>query len=249
MSLTPLDHFLALVLLLISLEGKWQMRHLVTMLKHGLPYARVQIYYETIYMQWVIAIWLLLTWVTLDRAWSALGFSLGNWLSWMVGPAVLGVVVLLVYAQRRSIMAVPSEKLEKVRRRLGDALAILPRTVREYRWFAAVSVTAGCCEELLYRGFLIWYLNHWCPPAISLILSCTAFGLAHYYQGRSGILKTGIVGLLMGMVYLLTETLLWPMLAHALIDLGAGWASSALLRGEASETLEKGLHTALTTGQ
>ncbi len=133
MSLTPLDHFLALVLLLISLEGKWQMRHLATMLKHGLPYARVQIYCETIYMQWVIAIWLLLTWLTLDRAWSSLGFSLGNWLSWMVGPAVLGVVVLLLYAQRRSIMAVPVEKLEKVRQRLGEALAILPRTAKEYR--------------------------------------------------------------------------------------------------------------------
>ncbi len=103
-----------------------------------------------------------------------------------------------------------------------------------------MSVTAGCCEELLYRGFLIWYLNHWCPPVISLLLSCTAFGLAHYYQGLSGILKTGIVGLLMGFVYLLTETLLWPALAHVLIDLGAGWASGALLRGEAQEAVEKG---------
>ncbi|MFT3880766.1 MAG: hypothetical protein QM703_14015 [Gemmatales bacterium] len=89
MSLTPLDHFLALVLLLLSLEGKWQMSHLASMLKHGLSYARVQIYYETIYMQWVMAIWLLLTWLTLDRAWNALGFSFGNGLSWIVGPAVL----------------------------------------------------------------------------------------------------------------------------------------------------------------
>jgi uncharacterized protein len=235
MSLTPLDHGMAVVLLLIALEGKWQIGHLITMLKHGVSYARVQIYYETIYMQWVLAIWLLLTWLTLDRAWNTLGFSLGNWLSWIVGPAVLGVVVLLLYAQRRSIMGVPLEKLDKVRQRLGDALAILPRTAREYRWFAAVSVTAGFCEELLYRGFMIWYLNHWCPPWLSLILSCTAFGLAHYYQGVSGILKTGIVGLLMGILYLLTETLLWPILAHALVDLGAAWASGALLRGEAPD--------------
>lgn len=232
MSPTPLDHGLALMLLFIALEGKWQISHLVAMLKHGVSYARLQVYYETIFLLWLLAIWLLLTWMTLDRAWSTLGFSLGNWLSWIIGPPVLGLVILLVYAQRRSILAVPSEKLEKVRQRMGDVLAILPRTAREYRWFAVLSVTAGCCEELLYRGFMIWYLNHWCPPWLSLILSCAAFGIAHYYQGLKGILKTGIGGLLLGIVYLLTETLLWPVVAHALIDLGAGWASGTLLQGE-----------------
>ncbi len=36
---------------------------------------------------------------------------------------------------------------------------LLPHSRDELRWFTALSVTAGVCEELLYRGFLFWVLK------------------------------------------------------------------------------------------
>ena len=51
----------------------------------------------------------------------------------------------------------------------------LPVTREERLWFAVVSVTAGVCEEVLYRGFLIRYLSDgpWhLRLALALVVSC-----------------------------------------------------------------------------
>jgi membrane protease YdiL (CAAX protease family) len=44
------------------------------------------------------------------------------------------------------------------------------------------------------------------------------FGLAHAYQGATGILVTGVLGLVFGLLYLRSKSL-WPLvIAHGLID-------------------------------
>ena len=58
-------------------------------------------------------------------------------------------------------------------------------------------MTAGVCEELVYRGFMIAYfsaalgVSFW----VAAVLSSVAFGIAHFYQGPAGILRTGLVGM------------------------------------------------------
>jgi membrane protease YdiL (CAAX protease family) len=46
-----------------------------------------------------------------------------------------------------------------------------------------------------------------------------AFGVAHAYQGRAGIVGTGLLGGGMAAMYLQTGSLLLPVVLHALIDL------------------------------
>lgn len=97
----------------------------------------------------------------------------------------------------------------------------LPHTSRERAWFAVVSVTAGICEETLYRGFLYHYFRdfwHW-GLLLAVLASAVVFGLAHGYQGVSGIVATGAIGGLMAALYLATGSLLAPMIFHALLDL------------------------------
>ncbi|WP_114241168.1 CPBP family intramembrane glutamic endopeptidase [Dyella sp. C9] len=100
-----------------------------------------------------------------------------------------------------------------------------PVSRQERWWWVAVSITAGVCEEWLYRGFLLHYLagNLAGGPTLGLtaawLLSSIAFGVAHLYQGRHGMVSTGIAGLAFGLMALLTGSLWLPMLVHSLIDL------------------------------
>ena len=115
---------------------------------------------------------------------------------------------------------------EATRARIAKSLEklnfILPRTAEERRWFVLVAITAGVCEEILYRGFLIHYFRD-LPVSIgligALILSSCVFGLAHLYQGVVGIVQTTILGAIFGLIFIVTGRLLLPMVLHALIDL------------------------------
>ena len=86
-----------------------------------------------------------------------------------------------------------------------------------------LAVTAGFCEELLYRGWLWRFFSDLTGHLwIAALLSAIAFGFAHAYQGRSGIISTGIVGLLFSLPVLLANSLVPVQVIHAGIDLMNG---------------------------
>jgi len=101
-------------------------------------------------------------------------------------------------------------------------LALLPRSAGERRLFTLVGVTAGVCEEWLYRGFFLAVvagLAGGLPTWALVLVAAAAFGAAHAYQGRAGIALTGVLGGVMAALYLQTGSLLLPVLLHAAIDL------------------------------
>jgi membrane protease YdiL (CAAX protease family) len=101
----------------------------------------------------------------------------------------------------------------------------LPVSNTERWWFAIVSLSAGICEELLYRGFLFGFLTGRMDGGFYLgltaawLLSSLAFGTAHLYQGLPGILSSTAAGLSLGLAAILTGGLAAPMVFHALLDL------------------------------
>ena len=92
------------------------------------------------------------------------------------------------------------------------------------RAFDAVSVTAGVCEEVIFRGFLIAYLMAalGAPFWVAGLLSSVIFGFAHAYQGPAGIPRTAAVGGMLAILYGLTGSLWAPIVAHAVIDITSG---------------------------
>lgn len=84
--------------------------------------------------------------------------------------------------------------------------------------------TAAFGEEMLVRGFLLNRLAEaWGRSRAAwtgaLFASSSLFGLAHFYQGLSGMLLTGMIGLVFGTVYLAVGRNLWvTILAHGAID-------------------------------
>jgi uncharacterized protein len=92
-------------------------------------------------------------------------------------------------------------------------------------------------EEISYRGYLLSRAaiaggGSSAAQWIGVVLAAILFGLGHYYKGASGIIDSGVAGLILGAAYMLSGRNLWAaVLAHGLIDtvgvvvLYFGWAS------------------------
>lgn len=102
---------------------------------------------------------------------------------------------------------------------------LLPRTKAERNTFYLLSITAGICEEIIFRGFVFAYLLQYMDIFWVVIVSSVLFGLAHSYQGLKGVPVTGSIGLLLALIYVYTGSIWASMVLHALIDLGAGYLS------------------------
>ncbi|WP_030912666.1 CPBP family intramembrane glutamic endopeptidase [Streptosporangium amethystogenes] len=98
---------------------------------------------------------------------------------------------------------------------------LLPRTAAE-RWYAAgLSVTAGITEEIVYRGLLI-AVGMGALGLSKEVAACCAlavFVAGHLYQGWRGMLSVTLAGFALTYLYLMTGSLLMPILVHTLIDL------------------------------
>jgi uncharacterized protein len=183
----------------------------------GDPLARIKLY-RVIVADQVISTGVLL-WIWLSGGISGARLGLGAPRSWWLSAGLaLALGGFLVW---RSIRLRP--KAEKIREKLkGRAEALIPATFAEGRWFAAVSVGAGISEELIFRGFLFYYLSFWFPHVNSLecvLITSVFFGVGHLYQGWKGVLSTGLAGLILAVFYVLSGNLLLPMVVHAVVDL------------------------------
>jgi len=99
---------------------------------------------------------------------------------------------------------------------------ILPKTPRQRRLWILLALTAGICEELLFRGFLFRYLHEIVPalpPMCILLVAAAVFGINHLYQGFIGALGTAFLAILFGVMFVGTGNLALPMALHALLDL------------------------------
>lgn len=120
-----------------------------------------------------------------------------------------------------------------LRARIGKAMRslqfALPVSTPERRWWILVSISAGICEEILYRGFLTHYFSgtlvagfHFGTVGAWLVCAL-AFGLAHAYQGAAGIVRTTVAGLVLGLIAILCGSLLACIVLHSLADLQVLW--------------------------
>ena len=136
----------------------------------------------------------------------------------LVGFAVAAVVVMVL-----PILLLRRSRLDEVPA-IGDIRALLPRNRGELPYGAALGLTAGIVEELLFRlalPALLFGVLQSVPGAGALAFGIAAllFGALHLYQGPLGILFAFILGLLFTLLYLVTGSILAPIALHVLVDL------------------------------
>jgi membrane protease YdiL (CAAX protease family) len=81
-------------------------------------------------------------------------------------------------------------------------------------------VLGGFLEEMLFRGYLLKRIrivlgDHPAATVIAVLLPALAFGLAHSYQDTAGMISTGLIGAILGALFVWYRGNLWlPILVH-----------------------------------
>jgi uncharacterized protein len=109
---------------------------------------------------------------------------------------------------------------------LGHAASIqtfLPRRASEILLWVGVSVSAGVCEELVFRGYFqrqfeVFTRSKW----IALFLQAALFGISHGYQGLEACVKIAIFGTFYGLLARWRGSLRPGMIAHSGSDILSG---------------------------
>ncbi|WP_412538369.1 CPBP family intramembrane glutamic endopeptidase [Longispora sp. K20-0274] len=105
--------------------------------------------------------------------------------------------------------------------RAVTAAYLLPRTAGE-RWVAVlVALTAGVNEEYLYRGLLTAAGTrlYGLPLSVSALVVLVLFVAAHTYQGWRALPGILVLGCVFTGLFLISGSLLLPVIAHVVVDL------------------------------
>jgi len=164
-----------------------------------------------------LSLWL---WEWQNRSPAALGLVRGDQRAVIVLAVGAAVLVALAAVYFRALQH-PDTGREALRQILREA-PIVPRERADLPHWTFVSVAAGVGEEIIYRGFLIWYLAQAMSPAAAVVAAAAIFAVAHLYQGPRSAIKVGLFALALGAGYVWCGAL-WPVMAiHFAVDLLAG---------------------------
>ena len=220
--------FIFLVLgLLIPWRGRTRLKRLLSEPRGGTR-EKLTLYGATLAFQWIfsgVVMWrafargITATELGLERLWHAELLFAG-----LAGAALLAGFQWLNLRRLGRTTGPTRDLMSKLAERL------LPNHAVEFAPYCALAITAGVCEEFLYRGFAMAALYRaglasWAVVTISSVL----FGLAHAYQGRGGIIGTMLLGFLFAWARLTFASLVPVMIWHTGVDLAAGLAGPRYL--------------------
>jgi membrane protease YdiL (CAAX protease family) len=176
---------------------------------------RVRVYLVTTFVEWFFFV-LVITgvrhggasvslvlgdhWHTARQVLRDIGIAAGFW--------VVALPLLRIFA-----------RLLRVDAQGRDLQFILPHGGAEITLWIALSVSAGICEETIFRGYLqrqFMALTKSAPAGI--LISAAAFGAAHAYQGSRRSILIGLFGAMFGILAYWRGSVRPGMIAHAWQD-------------------------------
>ena len=127
-----------------------------------------------------------------------------------IGLAVLFWIAFTLVGMLVSLVVRPTH--------VGSLGFLNPRGVAELALWVIMWITAGFCEELVFRG----YLQKQClaltgSVVFAVLAQGVLFGIAHWYQGFKMVIVISMLGLLMGIFAQWRKSLRPGMITHALL--------------------------------
>ncbi len=144
-----------------------------------------------------------------------------NWCSTIIMGLGLGIIIQLLSV----VLIEPlSEKITHTPHDHSQIDAVKGNWKVFLQWMILVWVLVALIEEGIYRGYLMTDMKNllgvgMAALTINLLFTSIVFGLSHAYQGSSGMLSTGIVGVILGLIFILSDFNLWlAIFTHGFID-------------------------------
>lgn len=187
-------------------------------MRSGVNPQRLTIYERTILFEWLV-LGLVLLGVKLGG--SPFATVLGDrWRSirQFFGDAGIGLLFLVLTIMITSVLGAQGGLTDKA------IQFLLPQGRLELAVWIALSISAGICEEAVYRGYLqrqFTALTRNVPAGI--ILSAVLFAAAHSYQGLARASIIGVMGAMGGILAYWRRSVRPGMIAHALQDILGGF--------------------------
>jgi membrane protease YdiL (CAAX protease family) len=102
---------------------------------------------------------------------------------------------------------------------------LAPEGAAQVAAWIALSLTAGICEETIFRGYLQKQFIAWIGNApAGLFLSALIFGVCHIYQGARAVVVITVYGALFGILTQWRKSMRPGMVTHTLHDTFSGLA-------------------------
>jgi membrane protease YdiL (CAAX protease family) len=203
-------------ILVLAALGGWAFWHKISVdqLSVAANPNRVRFYLVTLFFEWLLFVLvvagvrssgpsLLIVlgdhWHSLRQVLRDIGIALGFW--------IIAAMLLWIFGWLLRIAA------------LGRNVSMLPQRGIELTFWIALSVTAGICEETIFRGYLqrqFMALTKSAPAGI--LLSAATFGAAHAYQGFRMVILIALYGAMFGILAYWRASVRPGMIAHAWQD-------------------------------
>jgi membrane protease YdiL (CAAX protease family) len=221
--ISPVVHTAVLVLVLVGNSL------LSTRLPHHVTseHSKLILYARSIGWEWIAVLYVWLgtrrrislrdlvggRWSSAEDVFSDISLGVALWLLIIMGIAVLAVALGLFHGD-------PAQALNESRQRFGF---LIPQTGVELLVFLCLSITAGFCEEIIFRGYLQRQFAALTGNiTAAVLLQALLFGAAHGYEGGKRMLLIAFEGVLLGVIALWRRSLRPGMVAHATQDAISG---------------------------
>ena len=227
--IAPLWHTLALVLFLLVFSALGSKGH--QDLDHS---SRVRFYLMTISMEWILVGYIF--WGLRRARRTTIGELIGGrWKKpedflldiavavgfWIVSALVLGALAYLLGMNNVATMKDLKSRLDP----------LLPTGTLEMLLWVGISITAGFCEEVIFRGYFQKQFGILLKTAwAGIVLQGLIFGGSHAYEGWQQMIRIAVFGMMFGVLAHWRKSLRPGMMAHFAQDAAAGLLARAVFK-------------------
>ena len=198
--------------------------------------AKLQIYKTTIPGLWIPVVALFLVTIFSDMTISDIGFKLPEY---QLSPVMTGIIFVAasLWATFFLYMIIAFLVSPKHRKHRNYVIAkkasgsdyydlviyklMIPKTKKEKRWWVPLSLSAGICEEVIFRGAFVFFVSSIFPDIsiyMVFVIVVILFGMGHFYQGTKGFVISTLVGAFFTIIYIATGSLIFVIALHFLTD-------------------------------
>jgi membrane protease YdiL (CAAX protease family) len=219
-------HFAMVVLLLVTVGTATLIIHLTSDHGHSEFQSgqRLPIYFRVVVLEWLLFAYVAsgirregrtVGSVIVSRTGEAPG-----WVSCVASGVGAAIVWMAIGAAMMTVLRPAIEELHFIQ-------SFLPHASKERVGFSVMTLTAGFCEEFIYRGYLQeQFLRLTRSMTLAIVLQAALFAILHVTLPWKFAVSAAGMALFLGALVAWKKTLFPAMLAHTLVNLLGGLLSS-----------------------